>query len=272
MRGHAIAALALTSALLSSGSVAAEDAVRVYAAGSLRAPLTVIADRFTAQYSIPVRFEFGASGLLRERLDRGEGADVFASANMEHPLALAKQGKAGPAVLFARNELCALAREGLVITPATVLDVMLDPAVKLATSTPKADPSGDYAWEVFRKAEGVRPGSRLRLEEKALQLAGGPNSPQPPAGTSVYAHAIQQRLADLFLTYCTNARAAVDATGAGSVVALPPSLSVGADYGLTALNTAQAERALKLILFILSSDGQDILARYGFSAPTRVSP
>ncbi len=54
--------------------------------------------------------------------------------------------------------------------------------------------------------------------------------------------------------------------------ALPPPLNVGADYGLTALNVAQAEKALKLVLFILSPDAQQILARYGFSAPTRLSP
>jgi molybdate transport system substrate-binding protein len=188
-----MAAVLFMSVLAIDGPVAAEDGVRLYAAGSLRAPLSAIAERFTAQYSIPVLLEFGASGLLRERLERGGSADVFASANMGHPLSLAKQGKAGPVVLFARNELCALARDGLRITTATVLDVMLDPTVKLATSTPKADPSGDYAWEVFRKAEDVRPGSRLRLESKALQLVGGATSPQPPAGTSAYAHAIQER-------------------------------------------------------------------------------
>ena len=49
---------------------------------------------------------------------------------------------------------------------------------------------------------------------------------------------------------------------------LPPGLNVGADYGLTALSAAQAEQALKLVLFILSPAGQQILAGYGFSAPT----
>jgi len=255
-----------------AGGVAAQDAVRVYAAGSLRQPLTAIAERFTAQYAVPVKLEFGASGLLRERLERGEPADVFASANMEHPTMLSKQGKAGPVVLFARNELCALTHDGLSVTPATLLDVMLDPGIKLATSTPKADPSGDYAWEVFRKADDVRPGSRQRLEQKALLLTGGPNSVQPPPGTSVYTHTIQRRLADVFLTYCTNARAAVDTMRGGSVIALPAALSVGADYGLTALSGAQADKALKLVLFILSPEGQQILARHGFSAPTRLSP
>src|SRR5262245_51378241 len=98
-------ALAL-SGLASTAS--AQEAVRVYAAGSLRPPFTAIAERFTAQHAIPVKLEFGASGLLRERLERGEPAEVFASANMEHPLSLATQAKAGPVVLFARNELCAL--------------------------------------------------------------------------------------------------------------------------------------------------------------------
>jgi molybdate transport system substrate-binding protein len=101
-----VAAVAFVVGLLPA-TLAAQDSVRLYAAGSLRAALTAITDRFTAQYLIPVRLEFGASGLLRERLERGEPADVFAPANMEHPLALATQGKAGPVVLFARNELCA---------------------------------------------------------------------------------------------------------------------------------------------------------------------
>jgi molybdenum ABC transporter molybdate-binding protein len=272
MRAGIIGAFALAWVLLSGAGASAQDAVRLYAAGSLRAPLTAIADSFTAQYSIPVRLEFGASGLLRERLEKGEGADVFASANMEHPQMLGKQGKAGPTVLFARNELCALVREGLAVTPATLLDVILDPAIKLGTSTPKADPSGDYAWEVFRKADDVRPGSRLRLEQKALQLTGGPSSPRAPAGISVYAHAIEQRQADVFLAYCTNARDAVGAMGGGSVVVLPPTLRVGADYGLTVLNSAQSDKALRLALFILSPEGQQILARFGFSAPTLVSP
>ena len=80
---------------------------------------------------------------------------------------------------------------------------------------------------------------------------------------------IQQRLADVFLTYCTNARGAVETLRGGSVVALPPALRVGADYGLTVPNGAQADKALKMVMFILSPDGQEILARHGFTAPTR---
>ena len=66
-------------------------------------------------------------------------------------------GRAGRAV--ARNQLCALARPDVKASPANLLDLLLDPAVRLGTSTPKADPSGDYAWQLFEKAETLRPGS-----------------------------------------------------------------------------------------------------------------
>ena len=56
---------------------------------------------------------------------------------------------------------------------------MLDPKIKLGTSTPRNDPAGDYAWEVFHKADALEPGSFVTLEQKALRLVGGPDVPVP---------------------------------------------------------------------------------------------
>src|SRR5882724_12318685 len=164
----------------------ATDPVQLYAAGSLRAALTEIAAAFEAQTGIKVQAKFGPSGLLKDEIAGGAKAEVFASANMEHPQALAKANKSGPVVLFARNRLCAMARPGLAVTSDTLLERMLDPQVKLGTSTPKADPSGDYAFEVFRKADSIRPNARSVLEQKALQLTGGAGSAAPPAGRNAY--------------------------------------------------------------------------------------
>ncbi len=212
--------VAVMLGVLAAGPAAgAGEAVRLRAASSLRGALTEIAQAFTRAYGVPVTLEFGASGLLRERLEKGEAG--------------ARQ---------------VLARPGLAVTSADLLNRMLDPTVKLGTSTPKADPSGDYAWEVFAKADAVRPGSRAVLEQKALQLTGGPASPRPPTNQSMYVSVVEQRLADLFLTYCTNAGAAARQVSGAQVVALPPALRVGADYGLTVL--ARAER-------------------HGFAAPAR---
>ena len=261
----AISAIVSLAALVPMPAVA-NDAVLLHAAGSLRGALTEIAARFEAVTGSKVQAKFGASGLLRDEIASGAKAEVFASANLEHPQALAGMKRSGAVVLFARNKLCALARPGLTVTPASILDLMLDPQVKLATSTPKADPSGDYAWEMFRKAESTKPGALAVLSKKALQLVGGPSSPPPPPGRSAYGALISQGAADVFLTYCTNALAAQKENPGQQIVALPDALAVGADYGLTVMNEASTP-AYQFALFILSAEGQKILASHGFAAP-----
>ena len=247
----------------------AEEApvVRLYAAGSLRAAMIDMAQAFTTAYGIRVETVLGSSGLLRERFEKGEAADLFASADMGNPLKLMEEGKAGPVVLFARNRLCAMARPGLPLASDTLLAAMLDPELKLGTSTPGADPSGDYTWEVFRKAEATEPGSRVKLEAKALQLMGGPNSAQPPAGVNPVAWHLKEGRADIFISYCTGAREVEAQLPGATTIALPAALATSADYGMTVLRNGDAARGGQFALFILSADGQKILARFGFDAP-----
>jgi len=176
------------------------------------------------------------------------------------------EGGQGRVVLFARNRLCALVRPGLAVEPATILDRMLDANVKLGTSTPRADPSGDYAWEVFRKADRLRPGAFAALEEKALRLTGGPNAPSAPPGRTIYGALVAAGKADIFLTYCTSAREAQTQNSSQQIVPLPVELAVGADYGLTVLNSSSPQ-AYEFAMFILSIDGQRVLAKHGFAAP-----
>jgi len=252
----------------SIAAVHAEEAmVRLHAAGSLKPAMTALSEAFTAAQHIKVEASFGASGLLRERLEKGEAGDVYASADMGNPEKLAKQGKAGPVVLFARNRLCAIVRPGLQVTPETLLRTMLDPTIKLGTSTPGNDPAGDYAWALFAKADVVQPGAGDILRFKALKLTGSPSAPQPPPGRNVYAWNVMERHADVYLAYCTAGQAAATEVPDIGVVDLPPDLAVGADYGLTALQHANAKTTLPFILYVLSTEGQSILAHYGFDAP-----
>ena len=265
------AILVAVAGLMTATTGKAAEPVLLHAAGSLRAAMTEVAQAFEKAGGAPVTTKFGASGLLRDEIAGGARAELFASANLEHPQALAEAGRSGPVVLFARNRLCALARPGLDVTTETLVARMLDPAVKLGTSTPKADPSGDYAWEAFRKIEAVRPGSFAALDAKALQLTGGPTSPKPPPDRSLYGLIVERGDADLFLTYCTNARAAVAEVRDARVIELPETVAVGADYGLTVMNGASAA-ALRLALFILSAEGQRLIAAHGFAAPNLVQP
>ena len=173
---------AMILAMLAMMGSAAAEAIQLYAAGSLRGALTDAAKAYESFTGNKVEAKYGPSGLLKNEIAGGAKADVFASANIEHPQALHDEKKSGPVIRFARNKLCALVRPGLNMDSASLLEHMLDPNVKLGTSTPKADPSGDYAFEVFRKAEVIKPGAQDVLEKKALQLTGGTASASPTVG------------------------------------------------------------------------------------------
>ncbi|MBX9847547.1 MAG: molybdate ABC transporter substrate-binding protein [Xanthobacteraceae bacterium] len=242
------------------------DTVSLFAAGSLRAALTEVAKAFETSGGPRVQLKFGPSGILKDEIAGGGKADVFASANMEHPQALHAAGKSGPVVLFARNRLCALVKPGLKVDSTSLLERMLDPQVRLGTSTPKADPSGDYAFEVFRKADALKPGARATLEQKALQLTGSPSSAQPPQGRAVYGWHVAEGRADIFLAYCTATAEAKKQHPDQQIVALPDALAVGADYGLTVVADA-SPAAYRLAMFVLSGEGQRIMAGHGFGAP-----
>jgi ABC-type molybdate transport system substrate-binding protein len=251
--------------LAAMNTAARAETVQLYAAGSLRAALTEVAKAFESKTANKVQAKYGPSGTLKDEIAAGAKADVFASANMDHPQALSAANKSGPVMLFARNRLCALVKPGLKVDRASLLDRMLDPAIKLGTSTPKADPSGDYAWAVFRKAEAIKSGAQAALEKKALQLMGGADSAAPPPGRLVYGWNIEEGRADIFLAYCTATRESKKQNPQLQIVELPDSLAVGADYGLTVIAGAPPA-AEAFAQFIMSPEGQTILTGHGFAA------
>ena len=113
----------------------------------------------------------------------------------------------------------------------------------------------------------IRPGSFSVLERKAQKLVGGPDAPTAPPGRTVHGMLLANGRADMFLTYCTLANEALKENPSFSKVSLPDSLAVGASYGLTVLTTAPAE-AYRFAMYVLSADGQRVLAKFGFFTPT----
>jgi molybdenum ABC transporter molybdate-binding protein len=264
-------AVLVLSACGSTGTVpqavtAPEPALEVYAAGSLRGAVTAIAKEFEANTGKKVVLTFGASGLLRERIENGEGAQVFASADTDHPQRLARQGGWQAPQVFARNTLCALTSDKINATPDTLLATLLQPAVRLGTSTPKSDPSGDYTWALFEKANGVQPGAYAILNAKARKLAGAADSPKPPDNRGTYAWIMDTDQADVFITYCTNAVAAREEVPRLKVVQFPSALSVGAAYGMTVRQGAP-DAAVAFAAALLAPQGQAVFRRLGFGAP-----
>jgi molybdate transport system substrate-binding protein len=241
--------------------------IRVMAAGSLKGPLTAIFADFARQYGAGFAPVWGPSGVLRERLSKGEAFDVFASAALSHAQALTGAGISGPSVMFARNALCVVTDADHQIDGGNLVETMLEPAIKIGTSTPIADPAGDYTWEMFRKIDGLRPGAFQALSGKAQQLVGGPNSPASGNGRPPLLAALDHHTIDLFVTYCSGAQEIVRDSTRYKSIALPRQLSVGPEYGLTVSRTAQPGAA-DFALYLLSPEGQQRLQAFGFIAVT----
>ena len=148
-------------ALLMTTPARSADVVHLYAAGSLRDALDATRAAFTQATGIAVEAKYGPSGLLKDEIAGGANADVFASANMDHPQALARAGKSGPVVLFARNRLCALVRPGLAIDQTMLLDRMLDFFGKLLPARGEpghaADRAGDLDGRPIQSPLGAFP-------------------------------------------------------------------------------------------------------------------
>jgi len=212
---------------------------------------------------------YAASGLLKDRILAGEAPQLFASANMEHPQAVVAAGKAVALAAFARNALCVLATPTFSLQGKPLAQRLLDTDVRLATSTPKADPAGDYAFTMFERIESsgaAGAGSAAALKAKALQLTGGPNSAPPPPGRNVYGVLVAANQADAFVTYCTNAAQAKREVPTLQVLPVPDAINVSAVYGMAAMNGANAD-GRAWAQFVLGPQGQAILASHGFSAP-----
>lgn len=236
--------------------------VKVLAAGSLRTAMTDIIQTFTDSTGTAIEADFGPAGFLRERIEAGEQFDLFASANMEHPQRLVKAGLAADVARFARNRLCVVARRDLGLTPENFVTVATDPAIRLGTSTPVVDPSGDYALEVFRLVEARFPGLGRALEAKALRLVGGRVPTPVPPGKQGAGWLIASGKADMFLTYESNGRLSIDDPML-TVIPLPDDLSPVVEYGL-AHRPVACETVLRLRDFILSEPGQLVLLAHGF--------
>ena len=266
MRSTWLAAAAALS--LGSGAGAAPEpspGLTVYAAGSMAGALGTMLRRYTISTGEPVALKTGPAGLMLQQIERGDAVDVFVSANMAHPRQLTAEGKATATVVMARNRLCLTALPSVGLTPSNMLDRLLDPKVRIGTSTPKADPGGDYAWALFDKADTVRPGSGAVLKRKAQQIVGGKVETAPGPKLNA-AQSMEQHHVDVMVGYCSSHDTSADPSV--SKVVVPPELAVPVDYGMTVLtrssDPARREAADRLAIFLMSPEAQKDMEPYGF--------
>ena len=231
------------------------------AAGSLQAVLDEILVAYRAQGGAAFDVRYGPSGKLREEIENGMSIDVFASASTQHTEELARKNLLSQSKVLTYNELCVIARPQLEMCEENVLDILMTPSVRVATSTPVSDPMGDYTWEFFRRADTMRPGFHALLDRKAIRLS-GVAMPAPGAAYLPYITAFTDDRADAYIAYRTNALIVCRTLPELDIVRIPQACNVRSTYGIAARSDSADGKTF--VDFALSADAQRILQRHGF--------
>jgi molybdate transport system substrate-binding protein len=239
------AAAATTAAPTSATS--AEGEIAVFAATSLTESFTDVGEAFTAQNpDAKATFSFDASSALVKQINEGAPADVFASAdtaNMDKLVTTGKNG--GEPITFATNLLTIIVAPG---NPKGITGVadLANNDLTTVICAPEV-PCGAYANQIFEHAGvTVTPDS---LEQNVRGVS-----------TKVI-----EGEADAGIVYVTDVIAAGDDA---DTVEIPGDINVEAQYPIaTVKDSGNAETGQAFIDFLLSEDGQAIMAKYGFGAP-----
>jgi len=218
--------------------------VTVFAAASLTAAFQNMATTFErAHPDVKVQLNFAGSSTLVQQIQQGAPADVFASADEANMQKLTESGAvAGTPQLFARNQLQIAVAAGNPKGIAGLAD-LTKPGLTIALCGPTV-PCGRYAAEAFVKAGVTAPAASQELDVKAVvsKVAMGEE--------------------DAGIVYVTDVRAA---GGKVTGVNIPESSNVIARYPIAMVKDApNPAAATAFIDFVLSSDGQRILADFGF--------
>lgn len=228
-----------------NGSVSTD--VLVSAAASLTDAFAEVESTFeVANPDINVVLNLASSSTLREQILEGAPADVFASANL------------------ANIELVVAAGE-VTATPAIFARNLLQIAV------PVGNPAGISGLEDFANeelliglcAEGVPCGDFGRAALAKAGVAPAVDTNEPDVRSLLTK--IEAGELDAGITYVTDVVSAAEAVEG---IDIPESVNVIAAYPIAALaNGPNPEAAAGFVAFVLSPQGQAIMASYGFFSP-----
>ncbi|NUL49116.1 molybdate ABC transporter substrate-binding protein [Cellulosimicrobium funkei] len=238
------AALALTACGTSE-----DTTLTVFAAASLGDAFEELADGFEAEHpGVEVQYNVAGSSSLAEQILAGAPADVFASANEATMDRVVEAGEvSGTPAPFATNVLALVTPPDNPAGIESLTDAAAD-GVRLVVCAPQV-PCGD-ATETLAEDAGVEL-SPVSEESQVTDVLGKVTSGEADAG----------------LVYATDARGAGDAVRtiglehAGAAVnSYPITVLRGAEAG----GPAQRELAQAFVDYVLSEDGQSLVAGYGF--------
>jgi molybdate transport system substrate-binding protein len=251
---EALATEAPTSTPVPPTATVEPRTLNVFAAASLTDAFTEIGENFqTANPGVTVTFNFAGSQALRTQIEEGAPADIFASASGKEMDAaiegnfIAEDTKQ----VFLTNKL-------VVILPANnpagleTLEDLTKSGVKIVLAAEEV-PVGNYARQALDLMNGSF-GADFKDKVLANVVSNEDNVKQVVSK-------VQLGEADAGIVYTSDAVAAPDLKS----IEIPAELNVIAKYPIAPLvESENADLAQAFIDFVLSDEGQAILAKWGF--------
>lgn len=248
------AAAGLLGCLLLACPAFAAGELTVSGAASLTNAFTEIKDLFEKKYpGVKVRTNFAASNPLLKQMEEGAPVDVFASADQEtmDKAEAKKLIDAGTRRDFALNDLVMVVPSDGKLSLASAKDLTRPEVKRIAVGNPASVPAGRYA-------------------KAALMAAGLWDTLQPKY---VFGASVRQALdyvgrgeVDAAFVYRTDALIG----GRKMKIATVMSGHKPVLYPIAVATTgSNREDAAKFVDFVLAPEGQGVLAKYGFSKPTK---
>lgn len=229
--------------------------LNIFAAASLTDALTEIGENFqAANPGVTVTFNFAGSQALRTQIDEGAPADVFASANKTEMDSLVSSAHVaeGTPQIFLNNKL-------VVILPADNptalenLESLANSDIKLVLAAEEV-PAGNYARQALDAMNG-----QFGLDFKDKVLA---NVVSNEDNVKQVVAKVQLGEADAGIVYTSDAVAAPEL----QTIEIPTELNVIAQYPIAPLvDSANSDLARSFVAYVLSSDGQAVLQKWGFA-------
>ena len=246
-----IGAATLVALTVTAPSVFAADLV-VSAAASLTNAFKTLAEQFEKTHpDTKVVLNFGASDVLMQQIVKGAPADVFASADQDAMNKAESEKVVQPASRkdFAANQIVLIVPGDSKLGIASLKDLTKADVKRIAYGNPSSVPVGRY--------------TRSALEAENLWDA--------VSAKGVPAQNVRQSLdyvargeVDAGFVFATDA--AVMPEKVKVAVRVPNRTPVTYPIAITA-QTKQAAAANAFVSYVLSADGQAVLARYGFLKP-----
>jgi molybdate transport system substrate-binding protein len=228
--------------------------ITVAAAANLAGAFDEVGAAFTDATGTEVTLSYASTAQLAQQIENSAPFDVFASADVAHVDALVNKGKITPGsrAIYARGVLALWIPKGEQISVRSLQDLAAPSIRSIAVATPSVAPYGNAAVEALQNSS-----LWTQLEPKVVYST-NINMAKQFAATG-------------------NADAAFTAYSlvlneAGTIVRVDASLYTPIEQAVGLVQESKnQDLAKQFISFLVSNRGQDILRKFGYLIPKRVS-